>query len=70
MNLYYAYTAGHVPEYTEYAAADVAGVNGLLMGYQVPYVVVLVSVLVVRRATRAKSANWISTSATGWRSAS
>jgi cation:H+ antiporter len=49
VDLYYAYTAGHVPEYTQYAAANMTGSNRLLMGIGWP-VVVLVSVLVARRA--------------------
>ena len=48
VDLYYAYTAGHVPEYTQYAAANMTGSNRLLMGLGWP-VVVLVSVLVARR---------------------
>src|ERR1700739_2537043 len=50
VDLYYAYTAGHVPEYTQYAAANMTGSNRLLMGIGWP-VVVLVSTLVARRAT-------------------
>jgi cation:H+ antiporter len=53
VDLYYAYTAGHVPEYTQYAAANMTGSNRLLMGLGWP-VVVLVSVLVARRATGRK----------------
>lgn len=53
VDLYYAYTAGHVPEYTQYAAANMTGSNRLLMGIGWP-VVVLVSVLVARRATGRK----------------
>jgi cation:H+ antiporter len=51
--LYYAYTAGHVPEYTQYAAANMTGSNRLLMGLGWP-VVVLVSIVVARRATGRK----------------
>jgi cation:H+ antiporter len=50
VDLYYAYTAGHVPEYTQYAAANMTGSNRLLMGIGWP-VVVLVSVLVARRTS-------------------
>jgi hypothetical protein len=32
VDLYYAYTAGHVPEYTQYAAANMTGSNRLLLG--------------------------------------
>src|SRR5271156_499664 len=53
VDLYYAYTAGHVPEYTQYAAANMTGSNRLLMGVGWP-VVVLVSVLVARRTTGRK----------------
>jgi cation:H+ antiporter len=53
VDLYYAYTAGHVPEYTQYAAANMTGSNRLLMGIGWP-VVVLISVLVARRATGRK----------------
>src|SRR5271156_7192715 len=49
VDLYYAYTAGHVPEYTQYAAANMTGSNRLLMGIGWP-VVVLGSVLGARRA--------------------
>ena len=54
VDLYYAYTAGHVPEYTQYAAANMTGSNRLLMGLGWP-VVVLVSVLVARRAGGGKA---------------
>ncbi len=53
VDLYYAYTAGHVPEYTQYAAANMTGSNRLLMGLGWP-VVVLISVLVARRSTGRK----------------
>ncbi len=48
VDLYYAYTAGHLPEYTQYAAANMTGSNRLLMGLGWP-VVVLISVVVARR---------------------
>lgn len=54
VDLYYAYTAGHAPEYTQYAAANMTGSNRLLMGIGWP-VVVLVSVLVARRANGGKA---------------
>jgi cation:H+ antiporter len=50
VDLYYAYTAGHAPEYTQYAAANMTGSNRLLMGIGWP-IVVLVSLLVARKAT-------------------
>jgi cation:H+ antiporter len=53
VDLYYAYTAGHVPEYTQYATANMTGSNRLLMGIGWP-AVVLVSLLVARRATGRK----------------
>jgi len=53
VDLYYAYTAGHVPDYTQYAAANMTGSNRLLMGIGWP-VVVLISVWVARRATGRK----------------
>ena len=53
VDLYYAYTAGHIPEYTQYAAANMTGSNRLLMGIGWP-AVVLVSILVARRATGRK----------------
>ncbi len=53
VDLYYAYTAGHVPEYTQYAAANMTGSNRLLMGLGWP-VVVLVSALVARRTSGRK----------------
>ena len=53
VDLYYAYTAGHVPLYTQYAAANMTGSNRLLMGIGWP-AVVLISMLVARRATGRK----------------
>src|SRR5271165_6232340 len=53
VDLYYAYTAGHAQEYTQYAAANMTGSNRLLMGLGWP-LVVLVSILVARRATGRK----------------
>jgi cation:H+ antiporter len=50
VDLYYAWTAGHLPAYTQYAAANMTGSNRLLMGLGWP-VVVLVSVLVARRSS-------------------
>ncbi|WP_343601933.1 sodium:proton exchanger [Mycobacterium sp.] len=49
VDLYYAYTAGRAPEYTQYAAANMTGSNRLLMGVGWP-VVVLVGALVARRS--------------------
>jgi cation:H+ antiporter len=53
VDLYYAYTAGHAPEYTQYAAANMTGSNRLLMGIGWP-AAVLVSLLVARTATGRK----------------
>ena len=53
VDLYYAFTAGHMPEYTQYAAANMTGSNRLLMGLGWP-VVVLISVLVARRTSGRK----------------
>jgi cation:H+ antiporter len=53
VDLYYAYVSGHNPEYTQYAAANMTGSNRLLMGLGWP-VVVLVSILVARKAGAGK----------------
>jgi cation:H+ antiporter len=53
VDLYYAYTAGHNPEYTQYAAANMTGSNRLLMGIGWP-AVVLVSLHVARKVTGRK----------------
>src|SRR3984893_12547585 len=53
VDLYYAYVSGHNPDYTQYAAANMTGSNRLLMGVGWP-VVVLVSIVVARRATGRK----------------
>jgi cation:H+ antiporter len=54
IDLYYAYVSGHNPDYTQYAAANMTGSNRLLMGLGWP-VVVLVGVLVARKAGATKS---------------
>ena len=54
VDLYYAYVSGHNPDYTQYAAANMTGSNRLLMGLGWP-VVVLVGVLVARKAGATKS---------------
>ncbi len=54
VDLYYAYVSGHNPDYTQYAAANMTGSNRLLMGLGWP-VVVLVGILVARRAGTTKS---------------
>ncbi|CAN5745948.1 sodium/hydrogen exchanger [soil metagenome] len=53
VDLYYAYTAGHNAEYTQYAAANMTGSNRLLMGIGWP-VVVLVSLAVARKMSGKK----------------
>ena len=55
VDLYYAYVSGHNPDYTQYAAANMTGSNRLLMGVGWP-VVVLVSIVVARRAGAGKTA--------------
>jgi cation:H+ antiporter len=54
VDLYYAYTAGHNAEYTQYAAANMTGSNRLLMGIGWP-IVVLVSLAVARKVTGNKA---------------
>src|ERR1700730_2587219 len=54
VDLYYAYVSGHNPDYTQYAAANMTGSNRLLMGVGWP-VVVLVSIVVARRAGAGKT---------------
>ena len=54
VDLYYAYVSGHNPDYTQYAAANMTGSNRLLMGLGWP-VVVLVSIVVARKAGSRKS---------------
>src|SRR5690349_3421385 len=54
VDLYYAYVSGHNADYTQYAAANMTGSNRLLMGLGWP-VVVLVSILVARKAGTDKS---------------
>jgi len=55
VDLYYAYVSGRVPEYTQYAAANMTGSNRLLMGLGWP-VVVLVSIVVARKLGGGKPA--------------
>lgn len=50
VDLYYAYTAGHVHEYTQYAAANMTGSNRLLMGLGWP-LVVMIGLAAIRRVT-------------------
>jgi len=55
VDLYYAYTAGHVHEYTQYAAANMTGSNRLLMGLGWP-LVVLVALAAARKLNGRKAA--------------
>ena len=69
VDLYYAYTAGHAPAYTQYAAANMTGSNRLLMGLDGR--LSSWSACWSRAGPPvAKSADWTSTPATGLRSAS
>ncbi|SKY41910.1 sodium/calcium exchanger family protein [Mycobacteroides abscessus subsp. massiliense] len=58
VDLYYAYVSGHVPEYTQYAAANMTGSNRLLMGLGWPVVVLLA--LAVARKTSGRPVNLLS----------
>lgn len=58
VDLYYAYISGHVPEYTQYAAANMTGSNRLLMGLGWPVVVLLA--LAVARKTSGHPVNLLS----------
>ena len=51
VDLYFAYTAGHEPEYIQYAAANMTGSNRLLIGLGWP-LVGLVAALGIRRLRR------------------
>lgn len=48
VDLYYAFTAGHLPQYTQYATANMTGSNRLLMGLGWP-LVVLVGIVAARK---------------------
>lgn len=58
VDLYYTYISGHVPEYTQYAAANMTGSNRLLMGLGWPVVVLLA--LAVARKTSGHPVNLLS----------
>ncbi|TEA05810.1 sodium:proton exchanger [Mycobacteroides salmoniphilum] len=58
VDLYYAYISGRVPEYTQYAAANMTGSNRLLMGLGWPVVVLIA--LAVARKTSGRSTNLLS----------
>nr|WP_163760920.1 sodium:proton exchanger [Mycobacterium botniense] len=50
VDLYYAFAAGHTPDYTQYASANMTGSNRLLMGLGWP-VVVLIAAMVSRTSS-------------------
>jgi cation:H+ antiporter len=54
VDLYYAFAAGHAPEYTQYASANMTGSNRLLMGLGWP-VVLLVASAVARKLSGRKA---------------
>jgi cation:H+ antiporter len=54
VDLYYAFSAGHAPDYTQYASANMTGSNRLLMGLGWP-VVVLVALAVARKLSDRKA---------------
>jgi cation:H+ antiporter len=58
VDLYYAYISGQVPEYGQYAAANMTGSNRLLMGLGWPVVVLIA--LAVARKTSGRPTNLLS----------
>ena len=68
VDLYFAYTAGHDPEYAQYAAANMTGANRLLIGIGWPLVAV-VAALGLRRRRRKKERSSTSDGALPERSA-
>jgi cation:H+ antiporter len=52
IDLYFAYTAGHQPEFTSYAAANMTGSNRLLLGLGWPMVAFVTLVTLSRRSGR------------------
>lgn len=58
VDLYYAYISGQVPEYSQYAAANMTGSNRLLMGLGWPVVVLIA--LAVARKTSGRPVNLLS----------
>lgn len=58
VDLYYAYISGRVPEYSQYAAANMTGSNRLLMGLGWPVVVLIA--LAVARKTSGRPTNLLS----------
>ena len=52
VDLYFSYTAGHNPEYVQYAAANMTGSNRLLLGLGWPLVVIISLRVTSRRSGR------------------
>src|SRR5690348_2320106 len=52
VDLYFAYTAGHNPDYVQYAAANMTGSNRLLLGLGWPVVVLIALRVASRRSGR------------------
>jgi len=52
VDLYFSYTAGHNPEYVQYAAANMTGSNRLLLGLGWPLVVIISLWVASRRSGR------------------
>src|ERR1700761_8620877 len=52
VDLYFAYTAGHDPDYVPYAAANMTGSNRLLLGLGWPVVVIVALGVASRRSGR------------------
>src|SRR5699024_1007813 len=52
VDLYYAFTAGSDPSYTQFAAANMTGSNRLLLGLGWPLVVIVAYLVARRRASR------------------
>lgn len=52
VDLYFAYTAGHDPDYVQYAAANMTGSNRLLLGLGWPVVVIVALAVASRRSGR------------------
>ena len=52
VDLYFSYTAGHDPDYVQYAAANMTGSNRLLLGLGWPVVVIVALAVACRRSGR------------------
>ena len=55
VDLYFAWSAGHIPQNAQYAAANMTGSNRLLLGLGWPFVAVLFAWGALRRGERARS---------------